>query len=57
MNFAPFIDDYNITDFGVVDPWGEQSFQFNNFTMCWGQGKPPHYKTLLYDYLDVTTKG
>ena len=52
MNFPPFIDDYDIAAFGAVDPWGEESFQFNNFALHWRQGKLPHYKTLLYIQVD-----
>lgn len=48
MDRPPFTGDFDIGEFGVVDPWGEDSFKFNSYLLRWRQGKPPHFEPLLY---------
>ena len=52
MDSIPFIGDWQIAAFGIVDPFAEESFEFNNFKMQWKKGMPPHYEPLLYVQVD-----
>ena len=48
MNSPPFTGEFDIGELGVVDPWGEESFRFNDFVLRWREGMPPNYEKLLY---------